>query len=597
MKKVLSILIAAAILAPYASTSLSVSAAEVDVPTVSAIEEKLLLPAVGTEIKADSSSETEGNFTYSVLDDGTVEITSYNGESGDVVIPDTVDGKSVTSIGSYAFKLRPDVTSVSIPSSVNSIGKAAFYGCSGLKDISLPEGLTNIETLTFAYCSSLTSVVVPNGVTSIGSDAFAYCSGLTDVLIPDSVTSIGIEAFVYCSGLSNVTVPNGVKSIGAYAFGSCSGLTNVTVPGSVSSIGNFAFYNSGNPSISGATGSYAEAYAADNNIEFVVLEDIDGEIASVLNELDFDYRVLDDGTVETLKYTGNDKDVVIPDTIDGKTVTSIGDGTFYNRTDLTSVAIPDSITNVADGAFSYCTALTSVNFSEKLESINYGAFAGCSALVSIDIPESVSSVGIAAFSKCTALKSITLPENVTSIEAFAFANCTELTDVTIPKNVTTIELGAFGSCSALTEIDIPDSVTKIGYGAFANCASLNSVTVPDSVTDIEDKVFEGSEDVIIFANEGSYAEKYASETNTKFVATGIKVLLGDVNGDGSVSALDAFIARRAMLEIEQLTPESFAAADINGDGIITVDEPLDIQRYTVELKTAYDFGTIIVPVD
>lgn len=51
-----------------------------------------------------AGAETYGDFEYSVLDDGTVEITDYNGWKAEKVdIPEKIDGKSVTSIGNEAF--------------------------------------------------------------------------------------------------------------------------------------------------------------------------------------------------------------------------------------------------------------------------------------------------------------------------------------------------------------------------------------------------------------------------------------------------------------------------------------------------------------
>ena len=70
---------------------------------------------------------------------------------------------------------------------------------------------------------------------------------------------------------------------------------------------------------------------------------------------DFKYEVNDDNTITITKYTGNGGTVVIPDTIDGKSVTSIGTDTFYKCTGLTNIVIPDSVTSIGYGAFSYCT--------------------------------------------------------------------------------------------------------------------------------------------------------------------------------------------------------------------------------------------------
>ena len=50
-----------------------------------------------------AGAETYGDYKYSVLDDGTVEITKYTGSAIEIEIPAAIDGKSVTSIGDSAF--------------------------------------------------------------------------------------------------------------------------------------------------------------------------------------------------------------------------------------------------------------------------------------------------------------------------------------------------------------------------------------------------------------------------------------------------------------------------------------------------------------
>ena len=82
-----------------------------------------------------ASAETYGDFDYSVLDDGTVKITKYIGSAEKVEIPEKINGKSVTSIGNYAFEYCENITSVTIPDSVTSIGVYAFEYCASLKSI------------------------------------------------------------------------------------------------------------------------------------------------------------------------------------------------------------------------------------------------------------------------------------------------------------------------------------------------------------------------------------------------------------------------------------------------------------------------------
>ncbi|MEN8783477.1 MAG: leucine-rich repeat protein, partial [Akkermansiaceae bacterium] len=182
-------------------------------------------------------------------------------------------------------------------------------------------------------------------------------------------------------------------------------------------------------------------------------------------------------------------EIVIPPTIEGKTVTSIGNEAFKNCTDLTSITIPDSVTSIGNGAFNGCTSLTSITIPDDVTSIGDYVFQNCTSLTSITIPDNVTSIGESAFGSCTDLTSITIPDSVTSIGNGAFYSCTSLTSITIPDSVTSIGEGVFQDCSSLTSITIPDGVTSIGDYAFAGCTSLTSITIPDNVTSIGEGAF------------------------------------------------------------------------------------------------------------
>lgn len=59
-----------------------------------------------------------------------------------------------------------------------------------------------------------------------------------------------------------------------------------------------------------------------------------GEVAVSAAEItsgDYQYEVLDDGTISITDYLGASTTVDIPSKIDGKTVTKIGWGAFYNN--------------------------------------------------------------------------------------------------------------------------------------------------------------------------------------------------------------------------------------------------------------------------
>jgi hypothetical protein len=115
---------------------------------------------------------------------GEVTITDCDqAATSELIIPDTIGGNPVTSIGNYAFDRCGSLTAI-IPPSVTSIGNGAFH-----------------------FCTSLSIIVIPHSVTSIGQSAFYRCSSLTSINIPDGVTSIGGLAFYFCTSLTSITIP------------------------------------------------------------------------------------------------------------------------------------------------------------------------------------------------------------------------------------------------------------------------------------------------------------------------------------------------------------------------------------------------------
>ncbi len=193
---------------------------------------------------ADEWTDPETGYTWNytvTANNATIERNSW--ATGDIVIPATINGYSVTTIGNRTFENCHELTSITIPNSVITIGDYAFLDCSGLTSITIPNSVTSIGEYVFYGCSGLTSITIPNSVTSIRKWGFYGCSGLTSVTIPNSVITIGSYAFGYCSGLTSVTIPNSVTAIGVNAFHDCSGLTSITIPNSVKAIGEYAFYN------------------------------------------------------------------------------------------------------------------------------------------------------------------------------------------------------------------------------------------------------------------------------------------------------------------------------------------------------------------
>ena len=423
-------------------------------------------------------AEDERDYQYALLDDGTVEITGYNGKAEKLTIPNMLNGKKVTSIDNRAFYLCNSLISIIIPDSVEKISVNPFAYCRTLKSIFVSSEhpyFFAIDGVLFRKADSClisypkgreyTTYNIPQGITAIESSAFYDCKFLTRVTIPDSVTSIGDCAFSLCDSLTSITIPDSVEQIGTNPFTVCSALKSISV-----------------------------------SPEHPYFATIDGVLFRKADKALISYPA----GISSSTYT-------IP-----QGIISIGDGAFFDNSSLKSITIPDSVISIGDYAFFSCESLTSISIPHSVTSIGDYAFSWCKSLTSITIPDSVTSIGDEAFSSCSSLTSVNIPDSVTSIGDSAFYSCDSLTSVSIPDSVTAIGNRAFYSCDSLTSVSIPDSVTAIGNRAFYYCDSLTSVSIPNSVTSIGDYAFGDCSNLTLTVPRNSYALEYAKTNNIPY---------------------------------------------------------------------------------
>ncbi|MHC1709611.1 MAG: leucine-rich repeat protein [Methanomassiliicoccales archaeon] len=212
--------------------------------------------------------------------------------------------------------------------------------------------------------------------------------------------------------------------------------------------------------------------------------------AQGLTSGDFEYRLINGDTeVEITGYNGSEMNVVIPETIDGKPVRSIGDYAFQNRNSLNSVIIPEGVTKIGNFSFNYCSYLTSISIPKSISSIGQSAFAWCLSLTVIDIPTNVTSIRDGTFADCHSLATVKIPNSVTRIGNLTFAHCWAITSIQIPNSVTYIGDYGFANCYGLLSINIPNSVTYLGERAIVACTSLINVTLSNNITSIRDSTF------------------------------------------------------------------------------------------------------------
>lgn len=320
----------------------------------------LLLLALSFPNKAYAASSSfkitdDGLLKYTVVDKKAIILgPAVEGEiSGDIVIPNKIDGypvtkiaafsfyfcnelssvklpETITIIDTFAFRNCSKLTKINLPKSLKTIGEAAFGGCVNLKKITLPNSLINIERGAFLNCTSLTQITIPNQITEIGTDVFASCTGLKQVNIPSSVTSIGNSAFCDCTSLAMLTLPNSLKTIKDGAFNQCKGLMKLTLPDSVTKIERFALANC-------------------------------SEITSI--KLSKKLKTIGEYAFINCKSL---KSIYLPNSIK-----TIGKGAFDYCINLSSVRMPDTDFVMKDEIFSNCTKLIPANFKGVSPSYNY----------------------------------------------------------------------------------------------------------------------------------------------------------------------------------------------------------------------------------
>ena len=228
----------------------------------------------------DHYTDEDGNtFHFDAIDSETVTITAFEGgyEPHPVVIPDTLDGKTVVKISENAFRTSSNISTLTLPATLTTIEAHAFESCVELTELTIPASVTTIGVGAFANCSALTKVTfaATSELKNIEQNTFYKCTSLASITIPAYIDTIGTAAFFGCEKLASITVEGnadgteGTQIIGAQAFQNCKALATLKLPMSVASIGELAFAGSENLYMSGVEcpkDSYAEGVIADMDL-------------------------------------------------------------------------------------------------------------------------------------------------------------------------------------------------------------------------------------------------------------------------------------------------------------------------------------------
>ncbi len=159
-------------------------------------------PAVTNGITLENlmkmAESPESDFECVDHGNGDVELLRYLGSSEIVVIPETWNGKKITTISSYVFGVQSNVKAVRIANSVKTVLEFAFSMNTNLEIVVCGSGVTELGNSAFQGCTSLRELVLSDGLVKIGHASIGGCTNLKFVSIPETVTDISLMAFYAC---------------------------------------------------------------------------------------------------------------------------------------------------------------------------------------------------------------------------------------------------------------------------------------------------------------------------------------------------------------------------------------------------------------
>ena len=365
----------------------------------------------------------------------------------------------IDTIGAYTFGLCTNIETMILPQSVKTIKWRAFYNCSSLKEINLSSAET-IQGGAFLGCSSLTELTIPASVKRIGYGAFDGCSSVEVINYNAEDCEISnYYIFANCTAVKTVNIGSTVKSIPAYTFSGCSNLERAYFPDIAVQIDPLAFFGCGNVAIVCPNGSYANVYAIQNGIKYILEDGVNDTAFEIRNGM-------------LLGYSGSAQNIVLPSDLN-----SVGIGAFDGNSVVRSIEIPYNISKIYSNAFANCPNLEQVIIPFTATDISSSAFNGTNAVIYCYYNSYAYKFAMENNIKCE-LITVTLSENSVSTFAGGAAAVKAVPSVTVASGIplvwrsadpTVADVDSKGNIVGKSEGNTTVGVYSLGGNLLAEC--------------------------------------------------------------------------------------------------------------------------------
>lgn len=199
--------------------------------------------------------------------------------------------------------------------------------------------------------------------------------------------------------------------------------------------------------------------------------------------------------------------IEIPETLDGKKVTALGNGLFKNFKELTSVIIPETVTVFGENLFDGCEALQEIEIPSGVEYISEDMFDYCKSLERTEVKS--------GNQHYTCKDGVLYSKDMKQL--VYFPQNSSIRNFTIPQGVVEILPLAFESCDKLESIELGD-VSKIGDKAFSKCRNLKSIRAGEKFSEAGTNIFKklDTKNITVYGFDNTFAKQFAEAENVSF---------------------------------------------------------------------------------
>lgn len=594
-------------------------------------DEEFNIPATVTEIKYLVSNYLKKiNIPYGVT--FIQEIRSPKLE--ELVLPD-----SVTELDNGALRNNIALKKLVLSKNLTEIGLAWLAGCESLTSLELPDCITGIGFEAFDGLASLKTITVGKNFQYISGDGLDGCTSLTDIIIdPENPYLCFVDGVVFDKEMKTIeyypagktdtvyTVPDGVEKIDYHAFYDNNYITEVNIPASVSWIASQSkvwpvglFFKC----------NRLKAINVDDNNEIYFSED------GVLFENGDIYLSYDDGIVSTIhEETG---EVSLHHYPSGKTeksytvpsyVSTVWSDSLRDCQSLTTLYFPSTVTFIDGKIINENEFLEDVYILNRTAEVYYISSNSYSPNVTVHAYKDSTAEQWAkdcnlSFEAIEEHEHV--PYTVPAVQATCIAagktegkNCSVCGDIIAAQQKTAKTAHKWNSGT----VSVAPTEAENGLKTFKCiiCGTTRTESIPKLqdegfVINVNESVKLSAEDFVVALSgltvqdiiNGSNVDNIVSHDGKNVdasskISTGMKavrkvngikneidiVIMGDVDGNGSVTVADARLALRGAVLLDRYSGAFFKAANVTGGETISVSDARKILRIAVALENGKD---------